>query len=254
MKISVLTVCRNAAATIRYTLDSFFAQEHEDKELIVVDGASTDETLSIIRSYPQERMVVVSEPDRGMYDALNKALGLFSGDAVGVLNSDDAYHDASVLGRLATALANSDIVVGHLDFVKDHESKALLRRWMATPRPPSGFRSGWMPAHPTFYVRRRVAEQVGAFDISFAIASDYDWMLRATELFGFDSVVVDHVLVDMMHGGASTRGLTSYISHNIEALYSRRRWLKSGIVDLAVFSKPARKLSQFFVIGRQNRN
>lgn len=250
MKISVLTVCRNASATIRHTLDSFFAQEHEDKELVVIDGASTDETLSIVRSYPQERMLVVSEPDRGMYHALNKALRLYSGDVVGVLNSDDAYHDPSVLGRVANALATADIASGHLDFVKDHESKALVRRWTATPRPASGFRSGWMPAHPTFYVRRGVAEQVGAFDTSYVTASDYDWMLRATELFSFESVMIDHVLVDMMYGGVSTRGLKSYIGHNIEALRSRRRWLNSGIIDLAMFRKPARKIGQFFTITR----
>ncbi|MER8680400.1 glycosyltransferase family 2 protein [Mesorhizobium sp. M1405] len=245
VKISVLTVCRNAAATIRHTLDSFFAQHHEDKELIVIDGASTDETLSIISSYPQERMVVVSEPDRGMYDALNKALRLYTGDAMGVLNSDDAYHDPSVLGRIANALAIFDIVHGHLDFVKDHGSKVIVRRWNATPPPATGFRSGWMPAHPTFYVRRAVVEQVGPYDLSYATASDYDWMLRAIELFDFTSAVVDHRMVDMMHGGASTRGLASYISHNIESLRSRRRWLGSGILDVATFAKPGRKIGQF---------
>lgn len=248
MKISVLTVCRNAAATIRHTLDSFFAQEHEDKELVVVDGASSDETLSIVHSYPQERMVVVSESDRGMYHALNKALRLYSGDAVGVLNSDDAYHDPTILTRIAERLDGADVVHGHLDFVRNHEEKAIVRRWRATPRPAKGFRSGWMPAHPTFYVRREVAESVGIFDLSLPTASDYDWMLRAIELHDFRSAVIDYVLIDMMLGGKSSSGWRSQFVHNLEALKSRQRWLGSGTLDFALIAKPMRKVGQFLVV------
>ena len=121
-KISVLTVARNSAKTIRHTLESFFAQDYDNKELVVVDGASTDGTLDIVRSYPQDRMKVLSEPDRGMYDALNKALRLFTGNAMGVLNSDDAYHDPTVLSRVAEGLRHTDIIHGHLDFVESHVS------------------------------------------------------------------------------------------------------------------------------------
>ncbi|WP_292164117.1 glycosyltransferase family 2 protein [Mesorhizobium sp.] len=249
MKISVLTVCWNSAATIRHTLDSFFAQDHGDKELVVVDGASTDETLSIVRSYADKRLQIVSEPDRGMYDALNKGLALCCGDAIGALNADDAFHDRSVLGKISMALADADIVHGHLDFVDNHESKRVVRRWRAEPRPQNGFRSGWMPAHPTFYVRRGVAEKVGSFDLTLKVSSDYDWMLRAVELHGFRIATMDQVLVDMMVGGASTRSLRSHIGHNLEALRSRRRWLGSGPVDYALVAKPARKLGQFFGIN-----
>lgn len=245
MKISVLTVSWNSAKTIRFTLDSFFAQEHEDKELVVVDGASSDETIDIIRSYPQERIRLLSEPDEGLYDALNKALSLYTGDAVGVLNSDDTYHDTTVLTRVSHGLKDADIVHGHLDFVQDHAEKSIVRRWRATPRPVNGFRSGWMPAHPTFYVRREVAENVGAFDLSMQTASDYDWMLRAIEGFEFRSAVIDHVMIDMLQGGRSTSGLRSHIEHNLEALYSRRRWLQAGLVDFALLAKPARKICQF---------
>ncbi|MER9172008.1 glycosyltransferase [Mesorhizobium sp. M0955] len=245
MKISVLTVCRNSADTIRHTLDSFFAQEFKDKELIVVDGASTDETLSIIRSYPQDRMVVVSESDSGMYEALNKALRFYKGDAVGVLNSDDAFHDTSALARISNALSNADIVQGHLNFVTDHSSKRVVRKWTASPRPASGFRSGWMPAHPTFYVRRKVTEAVGEFNTQYKVASDYDWMLRSIELHPFILSTVDGTLVDMMIGGESTRNLMSTVRHNLEALHSRRTWLGSHLVDFALVAKPLRKLNQF---------
>ncbi|MER9133398.1 glycosyltransferase family 2 protein [Mesorhizobium sp. M0768] len=250
MKISVLTVCWNSAATIRHTLDSFFVQDHGDKELVIIDGGSSDETLAIVRSYPQDRIQLVSEPDSGMYDALNKGLHLYTGDGVGVLNSDDCFHDDMVLRRIAAGLEHADIVHGDLDFVEDHLSKRVIRRWRAAPKPAKGFRTGWMPAHPTFYVRRKVAEAVGAFDLRLKVASDYDWMLRAVEVHGFESVATNHVLVDMMIGGASTRSLASHLGHNLEALRSRRRWLGSGPFDYALVAKPARKLRQFLLTPR----
>lgn len=245
MKISVLTVCRNASQTIAHTLDSYFAQDHEDKELVIIDGASQDDTLKIVACYPQASIRCVSETDAGMYDALNKALQLYTGDAVGVLNSDDTYHDTTVLSRIAKELQAADIVHGHLNFVADHERKEIRRRWRAWPRPESGFRSGWMPAHPTFYVRRTVADAVGPFDLSLSTAADYDWMLRAVEMHAYRISMLDHVLVDMMQGGKSTSGLQSHILHNLEALRSRRKWLGSGPVDFALIAKPARKVTQF---------
>ncbi|MER9926261.1 glycosyltransferase [Mesorhizobium sp. M0048] len=246
MKISVLTVCWNSAATIRHTIDSFFAQDHDDKELVIIDGNSSDETLAIVRSYPQDQVRLVSEPDGGMYDALNKGLRLYTGDGVGVLNSDDCFHDRTVLGRISVGLDKADILHGNLNFVENHFNKRIVRCWRAAPRPAKGFRIGWMPAHPTFYVRRKVADAVGTFDVTFKVASDYDWMLRAVELHGFESITTDHVLVDMMVGGASTRSLASHIGHNLEALRSRRQWLGSGPLDYALVAKPLRKLGQFW--------
>ncbi|RVB80576.1 MULTISPECIES: glycosyltransferase family 2 protein [unclassified Mesorhizobium] len=246
MKISVLTACWNSAATIRHTIDSFFAQDHQDKELVIVDGGSSDDTLSIVRSYPPDQIRLISEPDSGMYDALNKGLHLYTGDAVGVLNSDDTYHDVSVLGLISNALATADIVHGHLNFVGDHTKKRIVRRWMASPRPASGFRSGWMPAHPTFYVRREVADRVGSFDLNFRIASDYDWMLRAVELYGNKISLIDHTMMDMMYGGASTSGIRTYLRHNLEALQSRRQHLGVARLDYALLAKPGRKIRQFF--------
>ncbi|MER8509594.1 glycosyltransferase [Mesorhizobium sp. M0894] len=254
MKISVLTVCWNSAATIGHTIDSFLVQDHGDKELVIVDGNSSDETLSIVRSYPQDQIRLVSEPDSGMYDALNKGLRLYTGDAVGVLNSDDCFHDHTALGRISAGLAKADILHGDLDFVEDHLSKRIVRRWRAAARPGKGFRTGWMPAHPTFYVKRNVADAVGAFDLSLKVASDYDWMLRAVELHGFQTDATSHVLVDMMVGGASTRSLVSHIRHNLEALRSRRRWLGSGPLDYALVAKPARKLGQFLSKPRRSNN
>lgn len=243
MKISVLTVCRNAEKTIAGTIASFLEQDYPHKEMIVIDGASRDATAEIARQFSSPSLRVLSEPDAGMYDALNKGLALFTGDAVGVLNADDRYRDEGVLSRIAEALAGNDAVHGDLDF-RDAAGR-IARRWRATPRPPAGFASGWMPAHPTFYVRRHVAEKVGAFDTSLPTAADYEWMLRAVDVHGARLAQIPAVLVDMALGGRSTAGLGAHLRHNLEALSARRRWLKSGLVDWALVAKPASKLAQF---------
>jgi glycosyltransferase involved in cell wall biosynthesis len=245
LKISVLTACLNAERTIGHTLESFLAQTHPDKELLILDGGSSDRTLDVVGSFPSDEVSVFSEADEGMYDALNRGLERYRGDAVGCLNADDRYADRTVLAELAASLGRTDMVSGNLDYVRDHESGTVVRRWRGTHRPKGGFRSGWMPAHPTFYVRRKVAEEVGMFDDSYRTAADYDWMLRAHELHSFRSDHLDRTLVHMQAGGRSTSGVGSYLRHNLEALKSRRRWLNSGLVDYALVAKPLRKVRQF---------
>lgn len=247
MKISVVTVCFNAASTIGYTLDSFFAQDHAEKELLVIDGASRDDTLAIVGRYPG--ITVVSEPDRGIYDAMNKGLAAFAGDAIGFLNADDRYKRTSVLSEIAEKLADADIVHGNIDFVSDHRSGRVTRRWRTTPYRSGAFARGWMPAHPSFYARRSVVRQVGGFDLAYPIAGDYDYMLRAMELHRFRHAFIESPLVDMMQGGTSNAGVKAYLAANLEALRSRRKWLASGLVDRAFFAKPLGKLGQFFAIN-----
>jgi glycosyltransferase involved in cell wall biosynthesis len=249
MRISTLTVCFNSAATIRHTIESFLAQTHDDKELLVIDGGSSDDTCAIVESYQSPLISLVSEPDRGMYDGLNKGLRRFSGEAVGVLNSDDRYTSDESLSLIARALARADIVHGDLRFVSNHNGGQILRTWDGTDPPASGFRSGWMPAHPTFYARREVVDAVGEFDLSYKTASDYHWMIRAVALQEFRLGRIDACLVDMMVGGRSTSGIASYLHHNLEALKVRQTLLGAGPVDLALLMKPARKLGQFFKRG-----
>jgi len=245
VKISVVTVSYNAGKTIGHTLESFFAQNHPDKELLVIDGGSKDDTLKIVNSFAHPAMTVVSEKDRGLYDAMNKGLARFTGDAVGFLNADDRYQDADVLTDIADGLERADIVYGDLDFIDNHEADTVVRTWRGAAFKPGAFRRGWMPPHPTFYIRRRVAEAVGEFDLSLRIAADYDFMLRAMELGGFESRFLPRVMVRMMTGGASTSGIRGYLKSNLEALRARRRWLGSGFVDTAFLAKPLGKVGQF---------
>ncbi len=247
MRISVITVCRNAAATIGEALESFCRQSHADKELLVVDGASSDDTLRVVRSFARDGVTVISEPDRGLYDAMNKGLRSFGGDAVGFLNADDRFHDVDSLAAVAGALAGADICYADLDFVDRRTHPKVVRRWRSTPWRKGGFRRGWMPAHPTFYCRRAVVDRVGRFDLRYRLAADYDFMLRALELADFTAFHVPRVLVDMRVGGLSSASLGARVSHNLEALASRRRWLGAGLVDFALFAKPLGKTTQLLV-------
>src|SRR5256885_1693061 len=176
VKISVGTVCLNSEETIAYTIDSFVRQTWPHRELVVIDGGSTDRTLEIVKSFRSDQIRIWSEPDRGIYDAMNKGLALYGGDAVGFLNSDDAFHDADVLESIATALQSADAVYGDVRFVLDLTSKRVVRHWKAGPYRKSSFRNGWLPPHPTFYIRRDLATRTGPFDLSYGSAADYDYI------------------------------------------------------------------------------
>lgn len=249
MRISVITVCRNAAPTIGRTLESFFLQSHPDKELLVVDGASTDGTLEIVRSFARDGLTAISEPDLGLYDAMNTGLGAFRGDAVGFLNADDRFHGPETLAMLAEALGKADVCYGDVDYIGGAARDRIVRRWRATAWRKGGFRRGWMPAHPTFYCRRRVVDAVGRFDLRYHLAADYDFMLRALELTDFNAARIDRVLVDMDTGGRTSASLQARLRHNFEALASRRRWLGAGPIDYALFAKPLGKASQIVLAG-----
>ena len=244
MKISTVTVCRNSQATIAQTVASFLRQTHPDKELLVIDGGSADKTVEIVSGFQNAAIRIISEPDLGIYDAMNKGLANFSGDAIGFLNSDDAYSDPSVLARIAEALTRADAVYGDLVMISDHVTGNVVREWKATEFKPDAFSTGWMPPHPTFYIRRELAARTGKFDLSYRISADYDFMLRAMELHHPRVRRIPHVLVNFMVGGMSTRGLGAIIRGNLECLHSRRRHLGVPPLDAALFTKPMRKLRQ----------
>jgi glycosyltransferase len=245
MKVSVVTVCLNSERTIGYTIQSFLDQIWPDKEMLIIDGGSRDNTMAIANSFASGQLRIWSESDRGIYDAMNKGLQLYGGDAVGFLNSDDTFHDSSALESIAHGLGGGDLVYGDLIFVRDHRSKRILRTWKAGQYHRRSFRFGWLPPHPTFYIRRSLAERVGGFDLDYGTAADYDFMLRAMQLHDPGICYVPRILVDFQHGGRSTGTIGGYIAANLNCLKSRRRHLKSPPVDIALFAKPLRKLHQF---------
>lgn len=245
MKISVVTVCLNSAKTIADALRSFVEQIHAEKELVLIDGGSSDETLQIARRFQHPQIRIYSEPDEGIYDAMNKGLASYSGDAVGFLNSNDTFHDKYALASIASALANADAAYGDVIFVTDHVSKKVVRTWNAGAYRHGSFRSGWLPPHPTFYIRRELADRTGRFDLQYGSAADYDFMLRALELHASTVRYIPQTLVDFQNGGQSSGSIPGYIIANLLCLKSRRRHLRSPILDVALIAKPLRKLGQF---------
>ncbi|MDE2184850.1 MAG: glycosyltransferase [Alphaproteobacteria bacterium] len=244
MKISVITVCRNSQATIAYTIESFLLQDYADKELVVVDGVSTDRTLAIVETFKSDLIRVKSEPDRGIYDAMNKGLGRYQGDAVGFLHSDDTFHDAHALDRLAEGLATADVVFGDLQMVEDHQAKTAVRTWEPGGFSRIGVHLGWVPPHPTFYARRKVFDAFGVFNTKYTIAADYEFMLWALMKHRCSWRYIPATLVDFQIGGTSTRGFKASLTANLECLDVRRRLFGWVPVDLAFFGRPIRRLNQ----------
>lgn len=244
MKISVVTASFNSEATIGFTIESFLKQTHPDKELLIIDGASSDGTLRIAESFASPQIRTLSEPDKGVYDAMNKGFHRFAGDAVGFLNSDDTFHDAGVLSDIAAGLANADVVYGDLNMVTDHRTKRLKRVWHGGTFRRYSFQLGWVPPHPAFYMRRKVAETVGDYDLSYVTTADYDYMLRALALHDFRARYLPRVFVDFQIGGISTRGLGVTIRGNLDCLRSRRQHLGAPPIDAAFFLRFARRIFQ----------
>jgi glycosyltransferase len=244
MKISVVTASFNSEATIGFTIESFLSQSHPEKEMLVIDGASGDGTLKIVESFASDAIRVFSEPDNGVYDAMNKGFHLFEGDAVGFLNSDDTFHDANVLAEIASGLQDADIVYGDLNMVTDHRTKRLARVWRGGAFRRYSFQLGWVPPHPTFYMRREVAQKVGDYDLSYLTTADYDYMLRALALNDFRARYIPRVIADFQMGGISTSGLGVTIRANLECLRSRRQHLNAPLIDAAFFLRFLRRIFQ----------
>ena len=215
MIISIITATYNSGKTLRDTLESVLRQTYSDYEHIIIDGASSDDTLAIVRKYAARykgRLRYISEPDKGLYDAMNKGLALAAGDVVGLLNSDDFYTSDDILERVAAAMSDTtiDAVYGDIHFVHDPDltkctryySSKSFRRWQ--------MRFGFMPAHPSFYCRRSVYLQYGFFDTSYRIAADFESLLRFLFVHRIRTRYLPVNFVTMRTGGASTSGFRSY--------------------------------------------
>lgn len=225
LKISLITVCYNSAATLRDTLESVAAQTHPDIEHLIIDGGSLDATLDLVRAHRRHPGLVVSEPDRGIYDAMNKGLALATGEVVGFLNSDDVLADPDVLARIAGAFESSPVEAcyGDLVYVSARDTDRIVRYWQSRPYEPGLCRRGWMPAHPTFYVRRRVYERHGGFDESLRIAADFEICLRLLEVQRLPAAYLPTVLVRMRMGGASNASLRNILRANREVSRALRK-------------------------------
>jgi glycosyltransferase involved in cell wall biosynthesis len=247
MKLSIVTVCYNAAATIEDTLRSVAAQTHRDVEHIVVDGASRDATLEIVGRYRAGIARLVSEPDRGLYDAMNKGIALATGEVVGMLNADDIYADEHVLARIARCFEDPavDACYGDLVYVAREEPRRVVRYWKSCSYRDGLFEKGWIPAHPTFFVRRRVYRQCGGFDLDYRLQSDFELALRLLAVHRIRSVYIPEILVRMRMGGVSNRRLTTILRGNLEAYRACRRH-GLAVTPWFMARKILSRLPQFF--------
>ncbi len=245
MKISIITAVRKGRATLADALDSALAQGHPDLELIVIDGASTDGTLEVIQRYAGRINQVVSEPDRGIYDALNKGLRLATGEAVGFLHADDVFADERVLSRIAAALADPgvDACYGDLRYVRQDDLTRVVRHWRSGEYQRRRLAWGWMPPHPTFYARRAVYQRLGGFDTRYRIAADYDCLLRFLGTGRITCAYIPEVLVHMRLGGASNRSLRNLLQKSREDYRALRHNQVGGLGTLLL--KNLQKLPQF---------
>jgi len=245
MKISIITATYNSAVTVRDTLASISKQDHPDIEHIIVDGGSDDETLKIVREFPHVSKVI-SEKDNGIYDAMNKGIRLASGEIIGILNSDDLYMEANILSKVASIFRNEllDAVYGDLQYVEPHNINSITRTWKAGKFRKKSFYFGWMPPHPTFFVRRRVYEKAGLFNTSLRSAADYELMLRVLLKHDMQVSYLPEVLVKMRGGGISNASLRNRIKANKE---DRMAWKINGLEPyfFTLYLKPLRKVFQF---------
>ena len=247
MKISIITACLNNADTIEETIRSVVEQKNVELEYMVVDGVSTDGTLAIIEKYKSQISKFISEKDGGIYFALNKGIEMATGEVIGFLHADDVYANQNILAQVMETFTKkkSDAVYGNLHYVDRNDIFKTIRNWKAGEYNEGLFRKGWMPPHPTFFLRKICYEKFGMFNTSFHSAADYELMLRMIHKNKISISYLQEVLVKMRVGGTSNVTLKNRIKANRE---DRRAWkingLKPGLFTLV--RKPLSKISQYF--------
>ena len=214
MKISILTATYNSAKTLRDTMESVLRQNYKEYEYIIIDGASRDATLDIVKEYEPKfegRLKYTSESDKGIYDAMNKGIKMATGDIIGILNSDDFYTSDDALQRIAEAFEHNDIdaTYGDIHYVNDDDLTKMVRYYSSAVFKRPFMRYGLMPAHPSFYCKREVYEKYGSFDTSYRIAADFENLLRLIFIHRIKTLYIPKDFVTMRTGGASTAGFAS---------------------------------------------
>jgi glycosyltransferase involved in cell wall biosynthesis len=224
MKISVITVCYNSAATIADTVRSVASQTYKNIEHLVMDGQSTDKTDQVVEENSHPGLIFSSEPDNGIYDAMNKGLSRSAGEVIGFLNSDDFYSDDTVLEKIAAAFRDESVEACYADLVYvTPDTRRVARYWKSKPFSKGDFAKGWCPAHPTFYIRKSALQRLGTFDQSFKLAADFEFMVRYLESGDIKTVYIPHVFVRMRLGGATNQSWGNVWKQNKEIFVALKK-------------------------------
>lgn len=247
MKVSIITVCYNSEQTIAHTLQSVASQTYPDIEYIVIDGLSKDRTLQVINKLGARVSTLVSEKDNGIYDAMNKALAMASGDVIGFINADDFYASSESVSIAVSALQQSgaDSCYGDLCYVEQEDTTKIVRYWRSNSYQDGLFEKGWCPPHPTFFVKRSVYQAFGFFNLNYRIAADVELMARFLSVHKISSCYIPKVLIEMRMGGTTNRSLANVVTQNREI----RRALRSLGLNFSwpkfLYFKVASRLAQY---------
>lgn len=253
MKISLITVSYNSEATIRSTLDSVAAQHYQNLEYILVDGGSMDGTLQVVQGYPGLVTKCISEPDQGIYDAMNKGVQYATGEVIGILNSDDFYLHGRVLKDVASIFAVNptlEVVLGDVDYVHDDSLNRPIRTYRAGKFKPWMFRIGIMPPHPAVFVRKSAYERIGLYKLGYKIAADFDFLVRLLLVDGAQYKLAHKTWVRMRTGGASTGG---WSSNKVITTEMKRSLRENGVLassSLLMCRLPYKLVTQMLFVSR----
>ncbi len=246
MRVSIITVTLNSGRHLAECFDSVRNQTHNDIEYIIVDGRSNDNTHEIITQNQDIISHFISEPDRGMYDAINKGIKLATGDIIGILNSDDVFATRDSIATIVSTFENTmtDSVYGDLVYVMPDSTDIVTRYWKGKEYKRSNFRTGWMPAHPTFYIRRKLIQRYGLYENHFHTAADYEFMARYLYKNRCSATYIDEIIVKMRNGGASNGNLKRRLRANRRDYLAMRK-NKIPFAFFVSILKPLSKLHQY---------
>ena len=245
LKISLITVSFNAGNTIERCIESVISQNFKNIDYIIIDGGSTDKTIRVINQYKNHVNIFLSEPDKGIYDAMNKGIKLAQGDIIGMLNADDFFADNSILRTVAEAFKEqkADIVYGDLDYIGAQGN--VIRKWRSGKYFPGMFNWGWMPPHPTFYCKKKLFHIFGYYSLEYGTAADYELMSRFIHFHKVKTFYIEKVMIKMKVGGISNK---SYCNRVKGLLFDLKVMRNNGILfpAITIVIKPLRKIFQYF--------
>lgn len=244
VKITIITVCYNAGATLARCMESVISQDYPHIEYLIIDGGSIDDSLTIASRYKDKVARLISEPDQGLYDAMNKGLALATGDVIGTLNADDFFIDDTLISAIAQAFNydGADVVYGNLNFV--NREGRIVRRWQSGEYSKGAFNWGWMPPHPTFYARRTLFARLGNYRLDCGTAADYDLMLRFMHNQALRFFYLNRTFLHMLTGGVSNKSWRN----RVEALNKDFKSMRRNGIAFPYFTlllKPLRKVLQY---------
>ncbi len=244
MKISIITIAYNSEETIEDTIISVINQTYKNIEYIIIDGGSTDHTLAIIEKYKDKIHTVISAPDKGIYDAMNKGVAIASGDLIGILNSDDFYANNDVIDNVAKNIGDNDSIYADLVYVDRENTDKTIRYWKSGAYKENSFLKGWMPPHPTFFLRKKLYDKFGSYNLALKSAADYELMLRMIHKEKISIAYFPEVITKMRVGGQSNASLENRLKANKE---DRMAWEINNLSPkfYSLYLKPLRKVSQF---------